>query len=66
MFGDRTGARAALGFGGLSTDFPVGLSPTPIAHVSPGPLFHPGQSDFPNPVGDHGISPSSLPCTVEA
>ena len=34
----RNAARAALGFGGSSTDFPVGPSPTPVAHVSASPL----------------------------
>jgi hypothetical protein len=37
----RSAARAALGFGGLSTGFPVGLSPTPIAHVSASPPLIP-------------------------
>jgi hypothetical protein len=30
-------------------------------HVSTSPPFHPGQSDFPSPVGDPGISPLDLP-----
>jgi hypothetical protein len=34
----------------------MGLSPTPIVHVSASPQCHPGRSDFPSPVGDHGIS----------
>ena len=53
---DRNATRATLGFGGQSTDFSMGLSPTPIAHVSASPQCHPGRSDFPSPVGDHGIS----------
>jgi hypothetical protein len=32
-----------------------------MAHVSPGPPFHPGRSDFPSPVGDHGLSLHGLP-----
>jgi hypothetical protein len=63
---DRNAARATLGFGGKSTDFSMGLSPTPIAHVSASLRCHPGRSDFPNPVGDHGIFPDSLPQTAEA
>jgi hypothetical protein len=35
---DRTGGRATLGFGGLSKAFAMGLSPTPIPHVSPFPF----------------------------
>ena len=45
--------RATLGFGGKSKDFPMGLNPTPIVHVSANPRYHPGRSDFPSPVGDH-------------
>lgn len=44
LLGDGSGrntARAALEFGGSSTDFPVGLSPTPIAHVSASPPLIP-------------------------
>ncbi len=37
-----------------------------LTHVSVSPPFHPGQSDFPSPVGDHGISSNSLPYTSEA
>ena len=37
----RNTARAALEFGGLSTGFPMGLSPTPIAHVSASPPLIP-------------------------
>ena len=37
-----------------------------IGHVSPGPPFHPGQSNFSSPVGDHGLSPAGLPTTIEA
>ena len=55
---DRIAARTTLGFGGDSTGFPVGLSPTPIVHVSASPRCHPGRSDFPSPVGDHGSFPS--------
>ena len=32
-------------------------------HVSTSPPFHPGQSDFPSPVGDPGISPLDLPAS---
>lgn len=37
----RNTARASLGFGGVSMDFPIGLSPTPIAHVSTSPPLIP-------------------------
>ena len=37
--------------------FPVGLSPTPIVHVSVKPPSHPGRSDFPSPVGGHVLFP---------
>jgi hypothetical protein len=63
---DRNATRATLGFGGKSIDFPMGLSPTPIVHVSASPRCHPGRSDFPSPVGDHGIFPNSLPHKAEA
>ena len=33
--------RASLGFGGVSMDFSIGLSPTPIAHVSTSPPLIP-------------------------
>src|SRR5512139_1588031 len=29
-----------------------------MGHVSPGPPFYPGQSNFSSPVGDHGLSPN--------
>ena len=58
---DRNATRATLGFGGKSTDLSMGLSPTSIVHVSASPRCHPGRSDFPSPVGDHGIFPVSLP-----
>ncbi len=32
----------------------MALSLTLITHVSPGPPFHPGQSDFPSPVTVNG------------
>jgi hypothetical protein len=32
-------------------------------HVYTSPPFHPGQSDFPSPVGDPGISPLDLPAS---
>ncbi|MDN3514460.1 MAG: KilA-N domain-containing protein, partial [Candidatus Brocadia sp.] len=37
----RNTARASLGFGGVSMDFSIGLSPTPIAHVSTSPPLIP-------------------------
>ncbi len=37
-----------------------------IVYVSASPPFHAGRSDFPSPVGDHGISPYSLPYAAEA
>ncbi len=37
-----------------------------ITHVSVSPPFHPARPDFPDTVGDHGISPSSLPYVAEA
>ena len=58
---DRIAARAALGFGGNSSGFPAGLSPTPITHVSASPPFHPGQLAFPNPVGDLDFPQRAFP-----
>jgi hypothetical protein len=65
---DRSVARAALG-GELPTRTLSVERRDPnstIAHVSASPPFHPGRSDFPSPVGDHGISPYSLPYAAEA
>jgi len=65
---DRSAARAALG-GELPTRTLSVERRDPnstIAHVSASPPFHPGRSDFPSPVGDHGISPYSLPYAAEA
>jgi hypothetical protein len=39
----------------------MGLSPTPIAHVSASPQCHPGRSDFSSPVGDHGFPQTASP-----
>ncbi len=37
-----------------------------MGHVSLGPRFHPGRSDFPSPVGDPSISLRCLPWCAEA
>jgi hypothetical protein len=61
----RNAARAALGFGGSSTGFPVGLSPTPLAHVSASPLCDPGRWDFPSPVLTLACSSVAFPSRVK-
>jgi hypothetical protein len=50
----RNAAHAALGFSGSSTGFPVGLSPTPLAHVSASPLCD-SDGEFPQSGSDFDL-----------
>ena len=65
---DRNAARAGLGgeFPTRTLSVMRRVPNSTIPHVSASPPCHPGRSDFPNPVGDHGISPVRLPSIVEA
>jgi len=43
----------------------MGLSLTPVTHVSASPPFHPGRSVLPSPVGDNSLSSETLPLQPE-
>jgi hypothetical protein len=58
-------ARAAVGFGGCSSQFPAGPQSDFHGARFRKPPSHPGRSDFPSPVGSSGMSPEDLPRSQE-
>jgi len=55
----------SLGSVAFPPGFPMGLSLTPVTHVSASPPFHPGRSVLPSPVGDNSLSSETLPLQPE-
>ncbi len=65
---DRNTAHAVLGgeFPTCTLSVVQRVPNSTITHVSISPPFHPARPGFPDTVGDHGISPYSLPYAAEA